>query len=74
MCFVSKAAEKEEDDKLSVNALATKESLQVWKGCPNLVIVWIVRWTSKGLMPVKPEVHLRGQLALESGKACKLSK
>ena len=57
------------DGELSINNLASRVPPKVWNSrC--LHIIWVVRWTGKGLMPVKPVVHLRGQLALKAGGAC----
>ena len=40
-----------------------------------LGIYWAVRWAAKGLMPVKPVVHLKPEfsLSIDPGHAIKLS-
>ena len=35
-------------------------------------IIWHVRWTAKGLMPVKPALHLAGSAVIPPGKALAL--
>ena len=35
-------------------------------------VIWSVRWSAKGLMPVKPTVRLMGEVALDAHKAMKL--
>ena len=37
-------------------------------------LIWMVRWTQKGLMPVKANIHLSADVTLLSGKALDLSK
>lgn len=51
---------------------ATKGSLSAWNST-ILMVVWNVRASAKGLMPVKPAVHLRGGLAVGAGRAVKCS-
>ena len=32
-------------------------------------ILWVVRWSSKGLIPVRPQVHLKSEVLLQTGRA-----
>ena len=55
-----------------LTTLPRKEPLTSWN--PEIVqLRWQVRWTQKGLMPVKPVLHLTGSLALPAGHACRCS-
>ena len=36
-------------------------------------ILWLVRWTAKGLMPVKPCVHFSVEVALATGRAAEIT-
>ena len=49
--------------------MATKESIHYWTNSVTHV-VWVCRWTQKGLMPVKPGVYLKGELVLAPKKCC----
>ena len=53
---------------VSVNNMGCKEPASTWSS-EVLGIVWLVRWTQKGLMPVKPAVYLRAGATLEPGQA-----
>jgi len=48
---------------------AAKEVIQSWRGSPVVKILWNVRWTTKGLMPVKPAVHLILGVSLPVGRS-----
>ena len=37
-----------------------------------LELVWVVRWTAKGLMPIRPVVISRGEVTLESNNAVRV--
>jgi len=37
-------------------------------------VLWVVKWQQKGLMPIKPQVHLKGELELKTGRAVALHK
>ena len=69
--FIPKA-EGLADKDFNCNNIAVKEELKVWN-TSVLHTLWVVRWTAKGLMPVKPTVHLTGSLTLLPGKACRCS-
>ena len=58
------------DNDLNCHNIATKEELKVWN-TDVLNTLWVVRWAAKGLMPVKPVVHLNGSLHLLPGRACR---
>ena len=69
--FVLKETEVEDKD-LNQNNMGVKESLAVWTSS-FMKTMWVVRWAAKGLMPVKPVVHLTGSLTLLPGRACRCS-
>ena len=51
--------------------IGNKENFEVWTANDEVAeVLWIVRWTAKGLMPVRPVVHLKGALTLPVGKSC----
>ena len=52
-------------------AIAGKVSLAEWQN-DVVTIVWVVRWTNKGLMPIRPQVHLRAEAVLPTGRALEL--
>ena len=60
---------KDENGEASQNNLAMKEEPKTWNAS-CLHVLWVVRWTAKGLMPVKPQVHLKGSLILPAGRSC----
>ena len=60
------------DKDINCHNIAAKEEFKVWN-TDVLNTLWVVRWTAKGLMPVKPTVHLTGSLTLLPGKACRCS-
>ena len=62
---------KEESGEVNINSLAAKEALHSWNSSQCLEILWVVRWTAKGLMPVKPAVYLKGSVVLAVGRALK---
>ena len=52
--------------------MATKEPVSFWNNEVTQV-VWFVRWSQKGLLPVKPAVFLKGELNLMSEQACSVT-
>ena len=56
---------------VTTNNIATKEELQYWMS-EQMEVLWVVRWTAKGLMPVKPVVHIREACVLPPGRATAL--
>lgn len=62
----------EEGTEWSSKNLAAK----VWKagmdGGP-LKLIWYMRWATKGLLPIKPVLHLLGQATLTAGQAADVS-
>ena len=60
------------DKDINCHNIAAKEELTVWN-TDVLKTLWVVRWATKGLMPVKPVVHLNGSLHLLPGRACRCS-
>ena len=65
------APAKDESDREAKNGnIACKEPIATFTAGPCLQVLWTVRWTAKGLMPVKPAVYLKGSIALPPGKAC----
>ena len=67
--FIPKDDQAEKD--ITINTIACKEELKYWS-TDVVQLMWIVRWTAKGLMPVKPVIHLKGQLTVPAGRACLL--
>ena len=57
----------------TIHNVAQKEPVNHWTNQATEVL-WAVRWTQKGLMPVRPAVHLKAPLVLPPGHACKLGK
>ena len=55
----------------TINNIATKEELQHWVS-EQVEVLWVVRWTAKGLMPVKPLVHTCEACVLPPGRAAAL--
>ena len=63
----------ESDKTCSTSNIGKMEPLPIWdQGC--LHTLWCMRWAAKGLMPVKPVVHLNGNCVLPAGKACRCNK
>ena len=60
------------DNDINCHNIAAKEELKVWN-TDVLKALWVVRWAAKGLMPVKPTVHLNGFLNHWHGRACRCS-
>ncbi len=56
---------------VTTNNIATKEELQYWMS-EQMEVLWVVRWTAKGLMPVKPVVHIRETCVLPPVRATAL--
>ena len=69
--FVPKNEELADRD-INCHNTAAKEELKVWN-TNVLKTLWAVRWAPKGLIPIKPSVHLTGFLKLSPGKACRCS-
>ena len=61
---------KESDETINEHNIGKKEKLEIWNS-DKLAVMWVVRWTTKGLMCVKPVVHLKGSVTLPPGRACK---
>ena len=60
----------EEGVAITYGNIGTKEDVNVWE-TKNTHVLWNVRWTAKGLMPVKPAIYLKGgDLVLAAGRAC----
>ena len=53
---------------INCHNIAAKEVFSAWN-TDVLKTLWVVRWATKGLMPVKPVVHLNGSLHLLPGRA-----
>lgn len=62
-------AAKEDKDPNKLSGIAGKEPTQSYTSAPCLQVLWSVRWTAKGLMPVKPAVYLTGTIVVPPGKA-----
>lgn len=64
---------REEGD-CKLGSVASREPVQSYKSAPCLRLLWTVRFTAKGLMPVKPGVYLMGAVSLPAGKALHCTK
>ena len=53
----------------SFGNVALPEKDTTWIQSKALCVLWHCRWTTKGLSPVKPAVHLRGSIVLKPGQA-----
>ena len=57
------------EENLGILNIGVKAPLTSWN--PEVVQMrWQVRWSAKGLQPVKPVLHLIGALTLRPGTAC----
>ena len=65
-------AKEDQGNELTANAVGTKEDQNVWNS-QLMHVFWHVRWTAKGLMPVKPAIHLLEALDLPAGRSCHLT-
>ena len=57
---------------VAASNMATQEPVPFWNNEVTHV-VWFVRWSQKGLLPVKPAVFLKGELNLMSEQACSVT-
>jgi hypothetical protein len=64
---------QEDADNAKVGSIAAKEPVASYVSAQGLRVLWNVRWTAKGLMPVKPGVYLKGSVTLPPGKSCHLT-
>jgi hypothetical protein len=62
-----------EDKAATAGNVAVFEEVKTWDS-ESMCIHWICRWTTKGLMCVKPAVYLRGELIVPAGRAALLSR
>ena len=53
----------------SFGNVALREKDTTWIQSKALCVLWHCRWTTKGLSPVKPAVHLQGSIVLKPGQA-----
>ena len=53
---------------ISAHSFGVKCDHSYW-GSDMSQVMWHVRWTQKGLMPVKPAVHLTNRVSLPAGRA-----
>ena len=53
---------------LSNANFAAKEEYQSWASSPAAQVIWAVRWTAKGLQPIKPVLVLQGSCVLAPGR------
>ena len=60
---------------VTANNVAAREPFKTWESSPSLKLVWWVRWTVKGLSPVKPMLHigLGQKLVLPPGKSYRVT-
>jgi hypothetical protein len=65
---------KDDKDPNKLSGIAAKEPTESYTSAPCLQLLWSVRWTTKGLMPVKPAVYLTGTIVMPPGRACDCTK
>ena len=71
VAFYPQAADSE-DAGVTCTNIATNFTKAHWEAASNsIATLWMVRWAAKGLMPVKPVVHLLGSATLPPGRALK---
>lgn len=63
---------KEEPAEVSIHNVAGKAAMASW-ATEATEILWVVRWTQKGLTPVRPAVYMKGAVSLPPGHACYLN-
>ena len=57
----------------SQNTIGSKVAMDEWETDVTTVL-WVVRWTARGLMPIRPQVHLKVSAVLSTGRALELLK
>ena len=63
---------EEASEKITISNIAAKETRANIEGDtpdPLLRFLWQVRWSAKGLLPVKPTLHLMRSGSLPAGRA-----
>ena len=60
------------DDPVSASNIAAREPSSTFQGMHSMSLVWHVKWTVKGLQPVKVMLHCMKQLVLPAGQCCKV--
>ena len=68
-----KSEKNAEESAIVASNIAVKEAPGLYDGLHCCSLVWWVRWTVKGLQPVKPMIHLNKKLVLPVGQGCKLT-
>jgi hypothetical protein len=63
---------KDDQSELTPNNFAIKETTSAWE-TKVTSIVWHMRWTQKGLQPIKPAVHVKTAFSVGGGQACRLA-
>ena len=63
---------KDDQSELTPLNFAVKEQTSVWE-TKVTSIVWHMRWTQKGLQPIKPAVHVKTAFTVGGGQACHLA-
>ena len=63
---------RDDQGELGTNSIASTEAASLWNTHISKVL-WHVRWTQKGLMPIKPAVHLIENVTLAAGRALHLT-
>ena len=83
ICFVpptkrdgaDEGAEKPgKEETISFTNIASRETAGTFCDLQCASLIWHVRWTVKGLQPLKPMIHLTKKLCLAAGQCCKLNK
>ena len=64
---------KSPSNEVNQGNVAAKEAMKFWTSSPVFRTLWTVRWAAKGLMPVKPNVYLKGTVNLQPGRSLSCS-
>ena len=72
VAFIRKDDEPAGNTKYSQGSVGISAPYEVWSGTA-FRLMWIMRWTAKGLMPVKPVVYSVVDIDLLAGRAICMS-
>ena len=56
-----------EGEKMTQANMAAMVPLRHWHACANVALVWSVKWTVKGLMPIKPHICFMKEAMIKPG-------
>ena len=70
--LVNRIQDAEKEGEANAGNILSKVPVDVWLNGGNTMLVWHLRVTAKGLMPVKPQLHFMKSAALAGGRALHL--